>query len=196
MNNLQSTQDYETAQAFSTSWNNLPQGSVYNREQVLDWLSPLTPEDFKGKKVLELGCGNGSIMYHIAQFEPKHITGVDLGDSVQTARQNMASISPEIWSIEQGDLTTFESEGFDIVYCIGVLHHLKTPLEGFRAVLRNTKLGGRFHCWVYAYEGNAIVRGFVDPLRRLCSRFPWWLTKYGVATPLAIPFWIYAKTIR
>lgn len=55
MNNLQSAQIYETVQAFSTLWNNLPNGSVYNREQVLDWLLPLTPEDFKGKKVLELG---------------------------------------------------------------------------------------------------------------------------------------------
>ena len=35
--------DDRNAAAFATSWNNLPAGSVYTREQVEDWFAPLTP---------------------------------------------------------------------------------------------------------------------------------------------------------
>ena len=74
-------------------------------------------------------------------------------------------------------------------------HHLKDPLAGFQSVLRNTKHGGRFHCWVYAREGNALIVYLVDPLRKLVSRFPWWVTKYLVATPTVFPFYLYAKAL-
>ncbi len=81
------------------------------------------------------------------------------------------------------------------MYCIGVLHHLKDPKKGFDAVIANTKKGGRFHCWVYAEEGNSLVIHVVDPIRRLTSRLPWWLVKYGFATTLVAPYYLYAKAV-
>jgi SAM-dependent methyltransferase len=83
-----------------------------------------------------------------------------------------------------------------VVYCIGVLHHLKEPYRGFESVIRNTQPGGRFHCWVYAYEGNAVVRLIVEPIRKVASHLPWWFTKYLLATPLVVPFYLYAKLLR
>jgi len=102
----------------------------------------------------------------------------------------------ERWSVNRADLVSHSSAGYDIVYSIGVLHHLDDPRAGFDAVLRNTRPGGRFHCWVYAREGNGVVIALVDPLRRVASRLPWWLTKYGLATPLALPYYAYAKLLR
>jgi hypothetical protein len=77
-----------------------------------------------------------------------------------------------------------------------VLHHLRDPRAGFDAVVRNTRPGGSFHCWVYAEEGNAVVIRVVDPIRRAVSGLPWWATKYGVALPLAVPYFVYAKLVR
>jgi hypothetical protein len=55
--------DSKTAEAFASSWNNLPKtGSVYTKEQFLDWFEPLTLEEIKDKSILELGCGNGSLL--------------------------------------------------------------------------------------------------------------------------------------
>src|SRR5204863_5060610 len=36
----------------------------------------------------------------------------------------------------------------------------------------------------------------VDPLRRVASRLPWWVTKYAIATPLVVPYFLYAKLTR
>jgi SAM-dependent methyltransferase len=188
--------DQQTAAAFASSWNNLPAGSIYNAEQFADWMAPLRAEDFAGRDVLELGCGNGSLLVHAVRWQPRSILGVDLGASVETARRNLQQTGFSAGAIVQDDLVKFQSNGYDVVYCIGVLHHLKDPRAGFGAVVRNTKPDGRFHCWVYGREGNRVVILFVEPIRRLASRLPWWLTKYAIATPLAVPFYLYAKALR
>lgn len=188
--------DQRTADAFATSWNNLPTGSVYTPDQYADWMVPLIQDDIRGRDVLELGCGNGSLLLHTAAWKPRRLVGVDLGSSAETARANLERAGFPDAEVRQADLIRFESEGFDVVYCIGVLHHLQEPEKGFGAVLRNVRPGGRFHCWVYAREGNGIVVALVEPLRKIASRLPWWFTKYAVATPLAVPFYLYAKTLR
>lgn len=188
--------DQRTADAFAKSWNSLPAGSVYTREQFEDWMNPLGFFDFNGKRVLELGCGNGSQLLHVIGWSPAFLEGVDLGDSVQSARENLSSTKFHHWRVTQGDMTRFDKGNYDVVYSIGVLHHLDNPRAGFDAVVRNVRPGGRFHCWVYAEEGNAFVINFIDPLRKITAHLPWWITKYVIATPLAVPFYCYAKCLK
>ncbi len=189
--------DQKTADAFARSWNNLPPGSVYSQAQFEDWLAPLRPADVTGRRVLELGCGGGSLLVHMADWHPAMLIGVDLGDSVAAAERNLAAVGVTTSHIVRHDLVTYrDASAFDVVYCIGVLHHLRDPRAGFASVLTNTAPGGRFHCWVYAHEGNGLVRTLVEPLRRVASRLPWWITKYALATPLVVPFFAYAKLLR
>lgn len=190
------TEDQATADAFATSWNNLPAGSVYTRSQFEDWMAPLRENDFRGRDVLELGCGNGSLLVHAAAWTPHKLVGVDLGSSAATARANLEATGFASGEVLLADLMEFRSSGFDVVYSIGVLHHLRDPRGGFDAVLANVKPGGVFHCWVYGREGNGLVITLVDPIRKLASRLPWWFTKYAIATPLAVPFFLYAKALR
>jgi SAM-dependent methyltransferase len=188
--------DASTASAFATSWNNVGDGSVYTLEQFLDWLDPLAPRDFAGKTVLELGFGNGSLLYHMGAFGPARLCGVELGDTLEQTSRNLRHLPPGMVELHHGDLTQVRLGQFDLVYCIGVLHHLKDPYAGFRAVVDQTKPGGRFHCWVYGKEGNEAVIRLVEPIRRVASRLPWWLTKYGFALPLVTPYFVYAKALK
>jgi SAM-dependent methyltransferase len=188
--------DAETARAFAASWNAVGRASVYTRDQFLDWFAPLRPDEIEGRSVLELVFGNGSMLYHVAACRPARLAGVELGDTLDEARRNLAHVPAGVLDLHRGDLTRVELGSFDVVYCIGVLHHLQDPEAGFRAVLRHTRPGGRFHCWVYAREGNGLVIRVVDPIRRAASRLPWWITKYAVALPLVAPYFLYARALR
>jgi SAM-dependent methyltransferase len=188
--------DAQTAAAFATSWNTVGDGSVYSRAQFVDWMAPVDPESFRGQSVLEMGFGNGSLLFHAGAYRPRKLVGIDLGDTLAQTERNLGHLPKGMVELHRGDLTTARLGEHDFVYCIGVLHHLDDPAAGFEAVLRHTRPGGRFHAWVYAAEGNGVVVHVVDPIRRVACRLPWWLTKYGVALPLVVPFYAYAKTLR
>ena len=188
--------DRATAEAFAKSWTHLPAGSVYSFEQFEDWLAPITREDIEGKSVLELGCGNGSLLMHLVRWLPSRMVGVELGASAEVADKNLRNTGYRTYTIVRADLTTFTSDGFDVVYCIGVLHHLADAAKGFDSVLANVRPSGRFHCWVYAREGNAFIVHTVEHLRKITSRLPWMITKYVVATPLAALYFVYAKFLQ
>lgn len=189
--------DQETADKFATSWNNVYDASVYTREQFLDWVSPWTETTIQGNHVMELGCGSGALLTHFTTFKPENLTGVDLGSSVETAKKLLG----EGANIEVGDITNTEDlkDRFgqqDFVYSIGVLHHLTEPEKGVESLLSLTKPGGSFHGWVYAHEGNFVVRAFVDPLRKVVNHLPWWFNKYLVAFPLSVLFFLVSKSYR
>ncbi|HSP14809.1 MAG TPA: class I SAM-dependent methyltransferase [Thermoanaerobaculia bacterium] len=185
--------DAGTAHGFAQSWNRI--GFVYTRDQFLEFVAPLTADDFMGHAVLELGFGNGSLLFHVAHCLPSKLVAIDLGDTIERTRRNLADV-PVQPELHRGDLTTADLGLFDVVYCVGVIHHLQKPEEGFAAVLRHTRSGGRFHCWVYGREGNALIRMVVDPVRRIASRLPWWITKYAIAVPLVTPYFLLAKLLR
>jgi len=193
----QERKDQETADKFANSWNNVYDPSVYTLDQFLDWVAPWTPQSLKGTTVMELGCGSGALLYHMANCQPSRLSAVDLGSSVETAKGLLGGQA----RIEVGDITQPKEllERFgpqDHVYSIGVLHHLTVPEEGVETLKAMTRPGGRFHGWVYAKEGNAVVRYLVDPLRKLVNHLPWWLNKWGVAFPLSVPFFVYSKSCR
>jgi SAM-dependent methyltransferase len=189
--------DQQTADAFAESWNHLPKGSVYTLDQAVDWFDPISSEDFRGKNILELGCGNASLLFHVMSWNPSHATGVDLGSSVLSAEKNLSMQPHTQWEVVKGDLTTYRAEQkADITYCIGVLHHLQEPEKGFTSLVENATSGGKFHAWVYAHEGNWVIRNILDPIRMVASKLPWWFTKHVVATLLVIPYFVYAKTLN
>ncbi|HEV3193748.1 MAG TPA: class I SAM-dependent methyltransferase [Polyangiaceae bacterium] len=191
-----SSADAQTAAAFASSWNAVRVGSVYTRDQFLDWFSPVDPASLAGQTVLELGFGNGSQLCHVGDYRPARLCGIELGDTLEQTRKNLQHLPKGMLELYHGDLTTADLGRFDFVYCIGVLHHLENPENGFESVLRHTRPGGRFHCWVYGREGNGVVIHLVDPIRRFASKLPWWVNKFGVAFPLAVPYYAYAKSLQ
>ena len=87
--------------------------------------------------MLEFGCNNASLLVHTAGWLPSYLEGVDLGTSVQSARTNLAQTEFSNWCVKEGDMKEYRSDGFDIVYSIGVLHHLMEPKRGLDAAIRN-----------------------------------------------------------
>jgi SAM-dependent methyltransferase len=160
----------KTADAFGWQWHAFPEQLPAFHEEFLEWLAPVSPGEFQGRRVLDAGCGKGRHLLVAAQFSPQHIVGLDLSSAVDVARRATTEVS--VVDVVQGNLLTppFGEGRFDLVYSIGVVHHVPRPSEAIRALASCLRPGGTLHVWVYSHEGNALVRWAIDPVRRQLSR--------------------------
>ena len=156
--------------------------------QFLRWIAPLGPDDFRGKKVLDAGCGMGRNSLWAATWGAREVVAFDADPrTVASASQNLREIPnakvvlKSIYDIE------WEDE-FDIAFSVGVIHHLENPELAVRKLAHAVKPGGKVLAWLYGYEGNEWIVRFVSPLRRrMLSRLPprvLDVLTYGVSVPL------------
>src|SRR5213593_269251 len=158
------------------------------------WTATVRPEAFQGRRVLDGGCGKGRHLRLAAEFGARDVIGIDLGDAVEAAARNTQGL--DAVHVVQGDLTRppVRPGTMDLVYSVGVLHHLPRPADGFRALARLLVPGGMFVAWCYAREGNGWVLALVDPARRLTSRLP--LRAVSVlAAALTAPLWLALRAL-
>lgn len=153
-----------TASSFGWQWQHFTQEDERYGEQMLGWLRPVKPEFFKGKVVLEGGCGKGRHTRLAASWGARDVIGVDLSDAVESAF--VATRGWENTHIVQADLCHLPlKQVFDYAFSVGVIHHLAEPQTGFRSLASKIKPGGHFSVWVYGAENNGWITRFVDPLR-------------------------------
>lgn len=129
-----------------------------------EWIYPQTMEDFRGKDVLDCGCGGGQHINFVAPYAHS-VTGVDL-NALSAAKAHTQSLQNV--TLVEADLAEMDlGKQFDIVYCIGVLHHTDDPEKTFRSIAKHCKPGGRVIVWVYSYEGNFLNRTILEWMKRL-----------------------------
>jgi len=142
-----------TRERFSFSW------EIFSRREIkenwhkdsYDYLDRM-PLDFlkNGKKViLDLGCGMGSDIGRFTKSNT-HVIGVDIADSIEAVNQrfkgqeNIDLIQADIYNLP------FKEGTFDLIYCLGVLHHLPNIKKAFKKMVDLTKRNGAI--LVYLYE--------------------------------------------
>ena len=97
----------------------------------------------RGKRVLEIGCGNGADAVMFAAHGARYV-GVDLTQkAVDGTRRHLALEGLEgrcdLANVERLDC---DDDSFDIVYSYGVLHHTHSPERAMQEVWRVLKPGG------------------------------------------------------
>jgi 2-polyprenyl-3-methyl-5-hydroxy-6-metoxy-1,4-benzoquinol methylase len=131
------------------------------------WIAPATYEDFRDKDVLECGCGGGQHTAFVAPYA-RSVTAVDLNttDIARKRNQELSNVT-----FIGADISTMDlGQQYDLVFCLGVIHHTDDPDATFRNIFRHCKPNGRIIIWTYSAEGNAMVRFGVEPLRKLFLR--------------------------
>lgn len=141
-------------------------------------------DDYRGKKVLEVGCGMGAMTMNWARAGAQ-MTAVDLTPTAveQTRRRlEIFGLQAEVKQAD-GRKLPFEDGQFDYVYSWGVLHHSPDLERSIAELMRVVKPGGGFgvmlyhrHSFLYGYmvrflEGFLHYENrFLDPLA-LASRY-------------------------
>lgn len=91
-------------------------------------------EKWKGKKVLEIGCGIGTDTINFARAGAQ-VTAVDLSDkSLELAKQRaeVFGLDVKFYNANSEELSkTVPVEKYDLIYSFGVLHHTPHPEKAF-----------------------------------------------------------------
>ena len=95
----------------------------------------------KNSEILDYGCGVGPVIEKVIKFNPKKITGIDISNvSISKAREKFTNSKVEL-IVDNCENTSFSNDKFDIVYGLGILHHLKIP-KCINEILRILKPNG------------------------------------------------------
>jgi ubiquinone/menaquinone biosynthesis C-methylase UbiE len=162
--------------------------------QFYDWNRPLHGQrpfdrlfpydEYRGKPVLEVGCGLGTMAMNWAQAGAS-VTAVDLNPTAVAhtrTRFELHGLEGEI-SEADGRSLAFPDESFDYAWSWGVLHHSPDLGESLSELVRVLRPGGRFgvmlynrrsflHWYTIAYLEGVVhrEREFLSPLE-LASRY-------------------------
>ncbi len=89
-------------------------------------------------KVLIAGCGTGNQILQTQRYKNANIIALDLSSSsLSYAQRKMNEIGINNVELVQMDILDVEllEEKFDIIECMGVLHHMQKPIEGLQKLL-------------------------------------------------------------
>ena len=103
----------------------------------------------EGMRVLELGCGTGSIWSGQEDLIEKcgELLLTDLSEGMlDAARENLGEKEPIVYRQADIQHIPFEDDSFDAVIANSMLYHVPDLLQGLREVRRVLRDGGDFYC--------------------------------------------------
>ena len=114
-------------------------------------------------RILDAGCGTGSGTDYLIHLNPEaEIVAIDLSEkALDVARERcrrsgvLENRSKSVNFIKLNLEDAEELPGqFDLINCVGVLHHLPDPVKGIKAISTKLAPGGLLHIFVYAELGR------------------------------------------
>lgn len=142
-------------------------------EQFRRWTPGLPQAGWRGKTFLDVGCGMGRNSYWPMRYGAAGGVAADLdARSLAAASRTLGGFpGVEVARVSAYDLPY--TDRFDIVFSIGVVHHLEQPDQAMRRMTEAAKPGGTVAIWVYGAENNRWLTAGLDPVRKaLFSRLP------------------------
>lgn len=118
-------------------------------------------------RILDAGCGTGSGTDYLIHLNPSaEVVAIDFSEkALEVAKERcrrsgvLATHTPPVHFLQMPLEEAAQLPGeFDLINCVGVLHHLSEPQVGMRAIASKLAPGGLLHVFVYAELGRREIR--------------------------------------
>ena len=123
---------------------------LLSRRSAANTAAHLLPLLEPGLRVLDFGCGPGTISMGLASaVEPGELHGIDVEESqIEMARAAAAAGGHDNATFHTGNALDlpFEDDSFDVAHCHAVLMHIPDTRAALAEVKRVLKPGGVFSC--------------------------------------------------
>jgi 2-polyprenyl-3-methyl-5-hydroxy-6-metoxy-1,4-benzoquinol methylase len=149
-------------------WNNRPCNIKYSKKEIntIEYFNEVEAKKYfvephiykladfqkwKGKKVLELGCGIGSDSINFARYGAD-LTVVDISDvslDICKKRFELFGLNARFFNMNIEEID-FQNEKFDLIYSFGVIHHTVEPRNVIKKVEKLLNDDGEFRFMVYS----------------------------------------------
>jgi SAM-dependent methyltransferase len=154
------------------------------------YLEPLGAPPLEGSLILDAGCGMGRFTHHFLKLGGR-VLALDASPAIEVAAAN--NPDAEALFVQADLLHPPVAEGtFDLVCCLGVLHHLEDTSEGLRRMMMAARPGGSVLVYLY-HDPREIARwqgwilSIVTAIRTITTRLP-----HAILRPLT---WILAAAL-
>lgn len=151
----------------------------------------------KSSIVADIGCGTGRWSRVFSKYCGT-LLAVDASEkALEVAKRNLSScpncrvVNGNVYKLP------IETGSLDAVFCLGVLHHIDSPLKALEEIRRVLKPDGQFLCYLYYSQeasswGRRSLFRIVNFLRRVISVQNAWvkdffcdIMAFGIYVPLA-----------
>jgi len=162
-----------TQASFGYEWTHFDDWTQSGETNFNDYFQGLDLSSLRRSLVLDAGCGMGRHARQVAPFA-RRVIAVDFSRAIDRAAQNTAELNNV--DCIQGDLLALPlADGtFDLVYSMGVLHHLHDTHGALSALVRKLRPGGKIRIYLYwkrhGWKGRVLT--LVTAVRRLTTQMP------------------------
>jgi 2-polyprenyl-3-methyl-5-hydroxy-6-metoxy-1,4-benzoquinol methylase len=142
----------KTKESFDYQWGNLlinytREELIKHRDQICEF-SQLPKRWFKGKTAIDVGCGGGRYTWGLCDLGCE-VTAIDQSENALRTTQRLCNAGTVKHDILHPFKVTPRFEGFDFVWCFGVVHHTGDTFRALKNVTSLVKKGGYLFLMIY-----------------------------------------------
>ena len=159
-----------TKASFDYQWAEVPAGDAMldnpdfraRAPQLVTQFTGLPAPWFRGKRVIDVGCGNGRYSWALCELGAE-VLSIDQSDHGLRRTAEACRAFPSHRTMKVDLLKPLPlAETADLVWSFGVLHHTGDTYHAFRNVVPLVKLGGYLYMMIYGEPRQRVVDDFLE----------------------------------